>query len=547
MSKPLLKSVWTIYTALVLGVLGPVNSRVVATEGESLANVLRGQNRWKKIQDLQSWSRPLSKNDISMLEGFVEETKHDDWMLNYSARFLLRRNVPDRYAVSPKVEKAEELFAKMGTGKVPDGAYNKYIEEIVAVGNDVVVLLLDLLEYRGQEDYHRKDIAIKVLGELDDDRVVPMLRNEIAKEKHRNHLEQELLAILKHDSSDEIADYVARVIAGQESDFDQGYVISFLSLSELSNRAQMRLYAHYEEFRGYGKGNVIRGLGRIGDKAAFDELVDILQKENYGDAFRFAAYELRGLKNYNASAVFLEMLKKAPDHACSSLIQPLAERCYLEAIPVLEQRIMRAGNDADGMRCRIWAAAALCRLGKDYEKNAAIVRGYLRKDDDPNTPDGTPYSAAGWLHDDETIDILISKIASEKPNKGVLKWAINALGQIGDKKGLPVLGEALTRVSLDTFVDVGNAIAAIGRKNEDQELVADGEKVQTVARYLKNLGGQQQGSEAASLEAKQRRHEHEQVIVWLRQHAEVIPNIVEQSRSEWNHRLIVQLIKIAQM
>ena len=512
-----------------------------------LAEMLAEPNRWKKIEGLRSWEEKLSRDDIKQLEKFANEKKHVDWALNYYAKLLLRYNAPNKYAVSSQVKKAENLFAKMRAGKISSGIYDKYIDEIAGLGNDIVPMLLDLLKYRNNHDFFRKDIAIKVLGELNDDRIVPALKSAIATEEHRNHLEQELLATLKHDSNDMMVDYVASVAGKQKSSFDQEYIISFLSRSELSNRVKMRLYSHYENFGKYGKHAVIRGLRKIDNGAAFGQLVEILRREKYGDAFRVAAYELHKLKNYDPSVVFLEVFKKAPDHACKSLIVPIAERDYFPAIPAIEERIAKAGNDVDGVRCRIWAAGALCRLGKDYDKNATIVREYLTKDYDPHNAGYAPYGVAGWLNDEETVNILISKITSKKPNKDMVKWTIKALGQIGDKKVLSVLREALTKVSLTEFRDIGEAIATIGHKNEDQEVVADGQSVQTVARHLKNLGGQQRALKAGSPEAKRRRHEQEQVMAWLKQHREVIPNIIEQSRSEWNHPLIVQLMKVAQI
>src|SRR3989304_492740 len=109
----------------------------------------------------------------------------------------------------------------------------------------------------------------------DDVRIVSALKSEIVKEEHRNHLEQELLAILKQDSGDEMIDYVANVIATQKSSFDQEYIISFLARSELSNKVKMRLYSHYEQFMDYGRHAVIRGLSKIDNEATFDQLIQI--------------------------------------------------------------------------------------------------------------------------------------------------------------------------------------------------------------------------------------------------------------------------------
>jgi len=294
-------------------------------------------------------------------------------------------------------------------------------------------------------------------------------------------------------------------------------------------------------------GDMIRGLSKIDNEATFDQLIQILRRENYGNTFRVAVYALGKLKNYDPSPVLLEVLKRAPDHACESLIVPIAERGYIPAIPVLEEKIAKASNYADGVHCQIWAAGALCKFNKDYEKNAAIVREYLKKDYDPNHAGYAPYGVARWLNDKETVNILISKLCSKELNKETVKWTINALGQIGDKSALPALRKALSKVPLMIFGDIGEAIATIGRKNQDQAIVSEGEIVQTVARYLTNLGPQQRASPAVWPEMKQSQREYAQVVEWLKLHREAIPNIIEQSCSEWNREQIAQLMKIAQL
>jgi Lon protease-like protein len=109
------------------------------------------------------------------------------------------------------------------------------------------------------------------------------------------------------------------------------------------------------------------------------------------------------------------------------------------------------------------------------------------------------------------------------------------------------LRESLTRVTLELFEDVGNAIESIGRKSKETVIVTEGQDIQIVARYLSNLGGRQSASMATPLEALKRKSESELVVTWLRQHQDVVPNIIKQSESEWNHNAIVQFMRIAQV
>jgi hypothetical protein len=145
---------------LISGLYGLSDCFATEAENESLDVILKEQSRWGKIEYLQSCNRELSEDEINVLERFEEETKHCDWMMNYYAQLILRRSVPDRHAVTPQVAKAEELFTKMRAGKVANGTYDIYLDEIKVLGNDVTGFLLDFLNYREQHDYFRKDIAI---------------------------------------------------------------------------------------------------------------------------------------------------------------------------------------------------------------------------------------------------------------------------------------------------------------------------------------------------------------------------------------------------
>lgn len=533
--------------AAVLGaVLIPIRSP--GAERLSIEELLKAEQRRTIIHGLESWSEELSADQIELLEDFARKNKDLDWELNYHVQRLLRTNLPDKYRVSREVEKAEALFVVVRGGKVEHRAYDKYIDEIARQGSAVIPLLLELLDCCEYHDFFRKDLAIKVLSRLDDPRVMPALKRQIPAEKQRNHLEQELLAVLHHDPSDEMVDYVAAAIARQNSSFDQEYIITFLSREPLPDRVKMRLYSHYKEFKEYGRHGVIRGLGRIDNEAAFARLAAMLREKTspYSADFRITASVIGSLKNCDPCPVLLEALKQAPDSSCSELIVPLAQRNYLPAVPVLEDRIAKARDDADGTRCRVWAAGALCKLGKDCRSNAGIVKEHLRRAYDPQGAEYAAYGAAGWLKDKETIEILTSKISESEPNKETLGWTIEALGQIGDASVLPALRESLTRLPCERFQAVGEAIEQIGRKNNDRTITDEGRTVQLVAQYLQNLGAQQIALLPDSPEAERMKRQREQVVDWLRRNSRVAPNIIAQSRSAWKRELIEQLMQTAQ-
>ncbi|MBL7215822.1 MAG: hypothetical protein ISS71_09110, partial [Phycisphaerae bacterium] len=513
------------------------------TRQETFNDILKSESRWDIIRRLNTWETALSAGDIETLERIVQETTHNDWEMNYSARSLLRRNLPRKYNVTPEVANAEEFFVKLRDGKVSSGAYDKFVDDIAGIGNDIVPMLLDMLKYDKPHDFYRENIAIKALGHMQDIRIIPALKKAIVSEEHRNQLEQIILSILRSDSSNAMVDYVASVIVNQKSSFDQEYIIRLISQSNTPYEAKKRLYFHYAEFKDYGKRAVIRGYGKMDDQEAFTQLVRILREDKYGGEFRVAVNELNNLKNSDPSAIFFEYLKKVPDHVCDDLIIPLAERNYLPAIPVLEERITNAGDSVDGARCKVWATGALCKLGKDYEKNSAIIREHLKKEYDPHAIGYAAYGVAGWLNDEETIKLLSQKICSENSNTDVLKWSIKALGQIGDKSALTALREALTILPLDLFIDIAEAIEAIGHDHNDQEIISEGKIIQTVTRTLRNTGGQQIVFAPGSPEANIRQRNYEKTLEWLAQHREVGTNIIKNLDSSWNKDAIIELIK----
>jgi hypothetical protein len=501
--------------------------------------MLTEQDRWTRLKALQSWDAAISEQETLLLEQLANETQHVDWLVNYRVRALLRRVKPGVYGVSPQVQTAEELFAKMNGGKVSDGTYDVYIDEIARLGTDVIPLLLDLLDCRGPDDRYRRDIAIKVLGKLDDPRIVPALKDAIGRAGSRGRPTQELLAVLVHDSSDEAIDYAAGVIARQGT--SQENMIWSISTSSLPTRAKMRLYAHYGEFESFARCAVIRALGRVGGQAAFDQLAGILRRGAYNDEYRLAAATLEGFKDPDATGVFLEALQKAPDRGCPCLIVPLATRDCVEAIPILEQKMMTASDRPEGDQCKVLAAGALCRLGKNYEKNAAIVREHLRTDGYGS------YVAAGWLHDDEVVDILIAKIAAETTDKDIVNCAIHTLEGIGSDRALPVLRDVLARISVGAFMDVGRAIAGIGRKNAAEPIVAEGEIVQCVARYL-NSRPEQMRFALDSPAGRQRERERERALAWLRKHPAVVASAMAQARLRVDLRdFTVQRVRMAEI
>jgi HEAT repeat protein len=237
----------------------------------------------------------------------------------------------------------------------------------------------------------------------------------------------------------------------------------------------------------------------------------------------------------------LNTLKETSDHASDNLILALGEREYRQAIPVLEEIIKEARDDIDGRRCRILAAGALCRLGEDYEENAAIVRDGLWE----YNLCYTSYQVVGWLNDEETIKVVISQVGSEKPEERAGTMAIKALGQIGSKSALPALRDALNRLPIAEFMNVGEAITAVGHKSQDGDVVAEGEEVKNLATFLNRVlsPSQRAAVSSESPEAIRNRLEMERAASWLKKHPELIPRVMEEIKDfSWGYNEILSLL-----
>jgi hypothetical protein len=437
----------------------------------SLENVLTSQSRWDVIRGLEAWDRDLTEQERQRLKGFAQDNEGRDWLLQYRAHAVLRKHGGETRTVAPEIVQAEAILAQVNPGKLPQGFYGARAADIVGLGNATVPLLLELLAYNGQSDQDRKQAAIQALARLHDDRIVPALKAAVGSENNRNQLEQELLALLCHDAGDAMADYVASVVSNQKNDFDQERTVSFLSGADLPRKTKMRLFSHYNESRSYGKHAVIRGLQALDDAESFAQLCQILRTRD--EPFQVTAYALGQLKNSDPCPILLEELPKTSDAGVPILIQVLGERRYVPAIGELQTRRDKASDSPYGRTARLLAAAALCRLDAEYDRNAAIVREGLQ-DDQLRL---SALTVAGWLRDEETVKVLVPLV--DKSDVG--RSAIEALGQIGSKSAAAALMEAVQKLPTAQFGAIGGALLAIGRKNNDQALMDYGKGVSDVA------------------------------------------------------------------
>ena len=491
----------------------------------SLTEILQIPNPWNRIKGLEEWKQKPTQNEFAILSELVET---NDWMLHHTATKILRRWGQITNTTLPEVESAEKIFEKMWYGKISNDRYDKLIPELVLLGNNIVPLLIDMLEYNLYYDRLRKRIAIKTLSQLKDKRIVPGLKKVIAQEKHNsnNFIAQELYALLTYDSSDEMVEYVANIIASKA--YQQNQIIVYLTRQDLPKK--MKICSYYKTYNRSGKYGVIKSLGNIDDKEAFEMLsLIILEFPDRNGNFTYATRVLGEMRSGDACPLFLDLVKKSPARNSDNMICTLGKKRYQPAIPTLEKIIA----NTEKKRSKILAAGALCRLGVNYDKHAAIVREGLDKE----MQSYTAYRVVGWLNDDKTAKSVAAQLGSTKPEERTGALAIEALGKMGNDCVLTELKNSLVKVSVQNFEDVGKVIIAIGQSNNNEAIISDGQEIENLGKYLQRIKMSCQKVQIGinpklKQKLKQNKIEKEQGAKWLKEHPEVWDNILSQFKTD---------------
>ncbi len=399
------------------------------------------------------------------------------------------------------IETATGLLDQMRGGKVSEDRYDKHVPELVALGNDVVPLLLrqvevsdELLDGHNNAAYFRKRVALKVLAQLKDHRIVPGLKEIIDAGQQSHFLHQEVCILLENDPSEKMVDYVAALAKLRE----WPYVLIVGGAVPAETQAKLRKhFTDYvdENFDVLYKGNMHRAigtLGRIDNADAYELLVRIVRthqenpdliyfrapraNDNCSDAVR----ALGKLQNVDPCPALVEALEKRPRDG--GLIRAVGEQQCTAAISILEKTIHDTDPaDMAGSGGCFTSAAALCSMGKDYETNAAIVRAALDRDF------AAALEAARFLHDEKTIAQIASCIPKEEHRLEFLNLPVLTLGEIGSPSALPALRDALAYLPITQFRCVAEAMRAIGEKNQDLAIFQESEEIRAVSDVVNYL------------------------------------------------------------
>jgi hypothetical protein len=442
-------------------------------------------DRGKMMNALKSQKDPLTAQELQAVKELTLATDHHDWLLHYTAIGLLRANGADGPADTERIAAVKRLFIRMDESKWSSEDVERFYAhagQIADVGNEVIPTLEEILHSDSPYDGLRKQVAVRALARMNGDQADPILLRVISEEKYIGVCEDACLALLSHKNDAATIDAVASAIAGRK-EFDQESLISFISRSVLPERAKMRLFSHYALFEKYGKYKVIQGLAQIDSPESFRQLADILSKSDR-DTFRIAAGAMGKLKNSDPCPTLLKAFPSAPLDALDELMIVLGERSYKPFIPTLEERVRveqsKFPDDVTFRRFHVVAAGVLCRLGKDYDSNAAIVRSSLKE----KMLSYNGYEVVAWLTDKVTIDLVASQITATQPDEHTGDLAIEALGKMGSKAAVQPLMNSLASIPYRSWRIVSEALAAIGQKQKDLEVTNEAKELKSLMTYV---------------------------------------------------------------
>lgn len=455
----------------------------------SVAEALRrARNRAEQIEVLAEWKGRISTRDREALQKFRQEQEYRDWVLWYHARrILIPPPPPEEQEEGPEfvepLEQVEQLLLLMEPDSTGEKAFDWSARELAALGNEAIPPLLDLLRYNGEHDLVRKRVAVLGLAQLRDPRIVPALRGAAQTETRLGLLREQLLALLLHDSSPAMTDFVREILHKQaRSPGDQAWILDHLLHSQAAPEALRRLTLRSEQYNPGGQSSVIRGLRAMRDAFAFAELSRLALLERtagtQGDAlFAETLDALLDNPAGDACPAVLQAIAAHPREIPDSILLRLGERNCREAVGLLHRE--KTSSPARGVLC----AGLLCKLGVDYETNAATVRGALTN---PLLRD-TAYLVVNSLRDEATIRLLLAQATAPGRDEETAGLALAALGEMADPAALSALREILRDATAADYRAIGESIRILGLRMSDARVEQEGAELLSLAEAIESL------------------------------------------------------------
>lgn len=178
-----------------------------------------------------------------------------------------------------------------------------------------------------------------------------------------------------------------------------------------------------KSFGQYAPSAAVRLLGQIGGPQAGTVLSKALLESGNARIAPAAAKALGSIKGYDAVPTLIKA-SGTSNTPVGAIAEAMGRVNDSRALPALEDMQNREGlRQTDSL----WIAAALARFGKDYDRNAAMVREALP----------ASFEHAKWLHDTETIKAIAAFVESKEQYDR--ERAISTLEAIGSKESFDAL------------------------------------------------------------------------------------------------------------
>jgi HEAT repeat protein len=355
----------------------------------------------------------------------VLETECQDYRTWFAVRKALAAVDPQ---AGPFDRPAADILRQIQWGK---GGFNG-MGSLVQLGVPALDDLAWMLHFEGQQDRQRVSDALLALGKIGSEKARGILRNYIAKSIERQAKSQadasprlpnmdaqtqrreeslcQALAALLNAEADEPTAHEVFLIAHHLTGFTQSTLVSMVSgLADDMSRQNVATAFYADVLIGSPQAKPLSPdagryaadhLARIGGQRAGEALGKALLASTTQDAGTAAAEALRIIRNYDAIPVLMEAsrLPNTPKDAIAYAMGAIRDERAVPSLRDLMGRNDLTKND------RLWTAAALARMGIDYDENARLLRDAL--------PDSLEQTR--WLHDKETIVAVARFVPPDK-------------------------------------------------------------------------------------------------------------------------------------
>ena len=364
-----------------------------------------------QIGDREAW-KELQRVNRVLSRGY------QDYKTWYAVRKALAAINPEQTTFD---RPAADILNSFHTGKITEeGIRHRWLKPLVKLGSQAVEDLEWSLRFKRSPDRGRKMLALDALGEIGGASAAKILRQYIRRlsdsrkpnrQSQRSSdylLRRAMLALLKADPTTGTAGQVAEFSQTMNGSYREHLMRDVLRCTpdKIPTQTTVLLYetvllAHkHAGTSGLDTSSITAQLlADVGGRQAGTVLSRVLLGPDHATIRRAAARALGTIKGYDPVPTLIEA-SRMPRMPVDVIAEAMGRRNDRRATSALQDM---AGREQLSRHARLWIAAALARLGTDYDRNAAMVRQAL-----PASLD-----QAKWLGDTETINAVAVLVETE--------------------------------------------------------------------------------------------------------------------------------------